>query len=163
MGADKTGRDVLSRVIHAARISLTVGLIGVALSLVLGVIIGGISGLVGGAVDNVIQRIIEIINSIPNVPIMLALAAVVPAGTPIVQVYVLHHHYFGAAGLDGHGPRGAGPLSGLARGRLCAGCAAGRRQPNAPHRQAHDSLVSQPHHRVDHDFDSLHDFERDRA
>jgi peptide/nickel transport system permease protein len=87
MGADKTGRDVLSRVIHAARISLTVGLVGVALSLVLGLIIGGISGLVGGRVDNVIQRIIEIINSIPNVPIMLALAALVPAGTPIVQVY----------------------------------------------------------------------------
>ena len=89
VGADKTGRDVLSRVIHAARISLTVGLIGVALSLVLGVVIGGLSGLVGGTVDNVIQRIIEIINSIPNVPIMLALAAVVPVGTPIVQVYLL--------------------------------------------------------------------------
>lgn len=87
MGADKTGRDVLSRVVHAARISLTVGLAGVALSLVLGLIIGGISGLVGGRVDNVIQRIIEIINSIPNVPIMLALAALVPPGTPIVQVY----------------------------------------------------------------------------
>jgi peptide/nickel transport system permease protein len=89
MGADKTGRDVLSRVIHAARISLTVGLVGVALSLVLGLIIGGISGLVGGRVDNVIQRIIEIINSIPNVPIMLALAALVPPGTPIIQVYFL--------------------------------------------------------------------------
>lgn len=88
-GADKTGRDVLSRVIHAAGISLTVGLVGVALSLVLGLVIGGISGLVGGQVDNVIQRIIEIINSIPNVPIMLSLAALVPPGTPIVQVYFL--------------------------------------------------------------------------
>jgi len=87
MGADKTGRDVLSRVTHAARISLTVGLVGVALTLVLGLLIGGISGLLGGAVDNVIQRIIEIVSSLPNVPIMLALAAVVPAGTPVVQVY----------------------------------------------------------------------------
>jgi peptide/nickel transport system permease protein len=89
MGADKTGRDVLSRVIHAARISLTVGLAGVALSLVLGLIIGGISGLMGGKVDLVIQRIIEIVSSLPNVPIMLALAAIVPVGTPIVQVYFL--------------------------------------------------------------------------
>jgi peptide/nickel transport system permease protein len=89
MGADKSGRDVLSRVIHAARISLTVGLAGVALSLVLGLIIGGISGLVGGQVDNIIQRLIEIINSIPNIPIMLALAALVPPGTPILQVYFL--------------------------------------------------------------------------
>jgi peptide/nickel transport system permease protein len=89
MGADKTGRDVLSRVIHAARISLTVGLVGVFLSLILGLVIGGVSGLVGGRVDNIIQRIIEIINSIPTVPIMLALAAMVPPGTPIVQVYFL--------------------------------------------------------------------------
>ena len=89
MGADKTGRDVLSRIIHAARISLTVGLVGVALSLLLGLVIGGISGLVGGAVDNVIQRIIEIVTSLPNIPIMLALAAIVPPGTPIVQVYFL--------------------------------------------------------------------------
>jgi peptide/nickel transport system permease protein len=87
MGADKSGRDVLSRIIHASRISLTVGLAGVALSLVLGLVIGGISGLVGGQVDNFIQRVIEIINSIPNVPIMLALAALVPVGTPIIQVY----------------------------------------------------------------------------
>jgi peptide/nickel transport system permease protein len=87
MGADKTGRDVLSRIIHASRISLTVGLAGVALSLLLGLLIGGISGLVGGRVDNFIQRVIEIINSIPNVPIMLALAALVPPGTPVIQVY----------------------------------------------------------------------------
>jgi peptide/nickel transport system permease protein len=87
MGADKSGRDVLSRVIHASRISLTVGLAGVALSLVLGLLIGGVSGLVGGKVDNAIQRVIEIINSIPNVPIMLALAALVPPGTPVLQVY----------------------------------------------------------------------------
>lgn len=89
LGADKTGRDVLSRVIHASRISLTVGLAGVSLSLVLGLLIGGVSGLLGGWVDNVIQRVIEIVNSIPSLPVMLALAALVPPGTPIVQVYFL--------------------------------------------------------------------------
>jgi len=89
LGADKSGRDVFSRVMHASRISLTVGLAGVALSLLLGLLIGGVSGLVGGWVDNLIQRVIEIVISIPNIPIMLALAALVPAGTPILQVYFL--------------------------------------------------------------------------
>ncbi len=89
LGADKSGRDMLSRMIHAARISLTVGLVGVFLSLVIGVIIGGISGLLGGVVDLFIQRLIEIINSIPNLPLMMAFAAIVPPGTPSVQVYML--------------------------------------------------------------------------
>ena len=89
MGADKSGRDMLSRIIYAARISLTVGLVGVFLSLVIGVTFGGISGLLGGKVDVVIQRIIEIINSVPSLPIMMALAAVVPPGTPPVQVYMI--------------------------------------------------------------------------
>lgn len=89
LGADKSGRDMLSRTIHAARISLTVGLVGVFLSLVIGVVVGGISGLLGGVVDLVIQRLIEIINSIPNLPLMMAFAAIVPPGTPSVQVYML--------------------------------------------------------------------------
>jgi len=89
LGADKSGRDMLSRIIHAARISLTVGLVGVFLSLVIGVTIGGVSGLLGGFVDVVIQRIIEIVNSVPSLPIMMALAAIVPPGTPPVQVYVI--------------------------------------------------------------------------
>ena len=89
IGADKSGRDMLSRIIHAARISLTVGLVGVFLSLVIGVTIGGISGLLGGFVDVVIQRIIEIVNSVPSLPIMMALAAIVPPGTPPVQVYMI--------------------------------------------------------------------------
>ncbi|MGQ9814675.1 MAG: ABC transporter permease [Candidatus Roseilinea sp.] len=89
IGADKNGRDMLSRTIHAARISLTVGLVGVFLSLVIGVAIGGISGLLGGFVDVVIQRVIEIVNSVPSLPIMMALAAIVPPGTPPVQVYMI--------------------------------------------------------------------------
>jgi peptide/nickel transport system permease protein len=89
LGADKSGRDMLSRIIHAARVSLTVGLVGVFLSLVIGVTIGGISGLLGGLVDVFIQRIIEIVNSVPSLPLMMALAAVVPPGTPPVQVYVV--------------------------------------------------------------------------
>ncbi len=89
LGADKSGRDVLSRIIHSARISLTVGLIGVFISLIIGVILGGISGLVGGWVDNVIQRTIEILLSMPQVPILLALAAAVPPGMDPLKVYIL--------------------------------------------------------------------------
>jgi peptide/nickel transport system permease protein len=89
MGADRSGRDIMSRIIYAARVSLTVGLAGVAMTFVLGLLIGGVSGLLGGRVDLIIQRAIEIVSSIPDLPIMMALAALVPPGTPPVQVYVL--------------------------------------------------------------------------
>ena len=72
-GTDNLGRDMFSRSIFALRISLTIGLVGVFISLVLGLIIGGVSGLVGGPVDNVIQRFIEVIMSIPTIPLWMAL------------------------------------------------------------------------------------------
>ena len=87
LGSDKLGRDLFSRLMVATRLSLTIGLAGVALSLFLGVLLGGVSGLYGGAVDNVIQRIIEIVRSIPTIPLWMALAASVPATWPIERVY----------------------------------------------------------------------------
>lgn len=89
MGADKTGRDVFSRIIYSSQVSLTVGLVGVALSLVLGILIGGLSGLIGGPLDNIIQRLIEILISVPTLPLWLALAAVVPLDWTALQVYFM--------------------------------------------------------------------------
>ena len=87
LGTDLLGRDVWSRLMLASRTSLTIGLVGVALSLFLGVLLGGISGLYGGWVDTVIQRIIEILRSIPTIPLWMGLAAALPSTWSVTQVY----------------------------------------------------------------------------
>jgi peptide/nickel transport system permease protein len=87
LGADRLGRDMLSRLIHGARISLSIGLSGVMLSLFIGVIVGGISGYVGGRTDMVIQRIIEFIWSLPQIPLWLGLAAAMPRDWTSLQAY----------------------------------------------------------------------------
>ena len=89
LGSDKSGRDIFSRIIYSSRVSLTVGLVGVAISLGLGILIGGLSGLVGGLVDNLVQRLIEILISIPTLPFWLALAAAVPLDWSPLQVYFM--------------------------------------------------------------------------
>jgi len=87
LGADKIGRDVLSRIIYGSRISMSIGLVGVILSFVLGITLGGISGYFGGAIDNLIQRIIEFLRSLPTIPLWMGLAAAVPADWPSVRIY----------------------------------------------------------------------------
>jgi peptide/nickel transport system permease protein len=87
LGTDLQGRDLWSRLMYGTRISLTIGLIGVSMSLFLGVVLGGLSGFYGGLADTVIQRIIEILRSIPTIPLWMGLAAALPRHWTILQVY----------------------------------------------------------------------------
>ncbi|WP_133514818.1 ABC transporter permease subunit [Halanaerobium saccharolyticum] len=86
-GTDGLGRDIFTRTIHGARLSLTVGLVGIAVSLVLGLFFGGISGYLGGMVDNFIQRVIEFTLAIPKIPLWMGLGAALPQDWSVIQVY----------------------------------------------------------------------------
>jgi peptide/nickel transport system permease protein len=86
-GSDRKGRDMISRVFYGTRISMSIGLVGVALSLILGILIGGVSGFYGGAVDDVIQRVIEFLRSIPSIPLWMGLSAALPPQWPVIRVY----------------------------------------------------------------------------
>ncbi|MCD1634013.1 ABC transporter permease [Martelella mediterranea] len=89
LGADKLGRDLFSRVIYGTRVSMSIGLIGVCISLILGVVMGALSGYYGGWVDLLIQRIIEIISAMPTIPLWLGLAAAIPVSLAPLKVYFL--------------------------------------------------------------------------
>jgi peptide/nickel transport system permease protein len=87
LGTDRLGRDILSRILYGARISLTVGLIGITISLFLGLLLGGIAGYYGGKVDAIIQRLIEMLRSFPELPLWMTLSAALPVDWSPVVIY----------------------------------------------------------------------------
>jgi len=87
LGTDRLGRDLFSRILHGARVSLTIGLIGVAISFFLGCLLGGLAGYAGGWTDAVVLRLIEILRAIPELPLWMALAAALPANWSALSVY----------------------------------------------------------------------------
>ena len=87
LGTNDMGQDMLSRIIHGARISLSIGLVGVAVTFLIGITVGGISGYFGGRVDLVIQRLIEAVRCIPTLPLWMGLSVALPPHWSIIKTY----------------------------------------------------------------------------
>lgn len=89
MGTDRLGRDLFSRILYGGRISLTIGLVGVTMTLFLGTVLGAVSGYYGGMMDNIIQRTTEFLTAFPREPLFLALAAAIPVTWPSTRVFFM--------------------------------------------------------------------------
>lgn len=89
LGTDEQGRDQFSRLLHGGRISLSIGLVGIAITFPLGMLVGGISGYFGGWTDSALMRLVEVLMTIPSIYLLVALAAVLPPGLTSAQRFLL--------------------------------------------------------------------------
>ena len=89
LGTDEQARDQLSRLMYGGRVSLSIGLVGIILSFPLGMFIGGLAGYFGGWIDAVLMRLVEVIMTIPDIYLLVALAAVLPATLSSAQRFLL--------------------------------------------------------------------------
>lgn len=90
LGADRLGRDMVSRIVYGTRISMSIGLVGVGISLLLGLTLGGLSGYYGGLVDMAVQRLVELKLSLPTIPIWLGLSAALPQDwSPLTRYFAI--------------------------------------------------------------------------
>ncbi|XGW00284.1 MAG: ABC transporter permease [Leptolyngbya sp. BL-A-14] len=89
LGTDEQARDQFSRLLYGARISLSIGIVGIIISFPLGLLVGGISGYFGGWLDSVLMRLVEVLMTIPSIYLLVALAAVLPPGLSSAQRFLL--------------------------------------------------------------------------
>lgn len=89
LGTDDQARDQFSRLLLGGRISLSIGLVGIAISFPLGLLVGGLSGYLGGWIDALIMRLTEVLMTIPSLYLLVALAAVLPPGLTSSQRFFL--------------------------------------------------------------------------
>jgi peptide/nickel transport system permease protein len=98
LGTDKFGRDLWSRACRAGRISLSMSLFATFISVAVGSVLGVVSGYYGGGIDNVLQRFIEFVQSFPQLPLWMSLAAIIPRTWESFRVFVIMAFIFALLG-----------------------------------------------------------------